>query len=1289
MAANTPAPDFDPGDEWLFPFQAKVKITPVITKEDLAAELDAALDNYADCANSESMTAEIEVPPEVVSGEVESGTALTKCSTTPKKREVIAGERESGVNECNASIDTNKTRTVTLVDSDVRCLEAGTGSTAEVVGGRSAVDSGDETPGNQGAATDESEPALNVEALKGAAPAGDEQYPVATVLHSRDTSLVPASWTWADLKAHLSAVEVGDKDGPAWLAGTYKNPIRSGDNWVSANLAVYDGDKSTDPGDDVEKAVRDCADDPALVHAALVAAGLQHCVYTSHSNGLNGDPNYFRWRVVIPCDRDMVNKAELAAVARASLAIIRAAGGNTAWSNESAGLARLWYLPRIDPSRPQSFQFLAGVGATLSVDACVAWWAKHEAVASKVRNRLRAGRVIDRDFGHNRKVSESAQWFNQSVDALALLQAVGYSNPKDNGSGVVRLESPWDLGSSPGVLMLPGRGSRGPALLSFHSGCDDWLEHGHGDGSEANAHGVIHRAYTPTTLLIRACFKGSYRAANAWINRARSIIKVKAEEAEVINTLGKDGRADRVAAYEKAITLSDTEWSLDFRAKAGKLLGGVKHADSLRLEGIARQAKLTELGSLAIDWGTLVPEVTGTESPETTCALDCPAETEWGGVSRGHAGTVADDLFHGVRWPHGYRNVGDEIIYETAANAVGGAGKYLQLAKGLSVRAMARGHGSSDWGLLLAWHDSDGVAHEEILKRVDLATDKGLAPLIGGGARISPISQNQKLLREGLGSVETDARVRTVKTPGWHGDRYLWGGMEIAPKAANPAEVIRWDGANRAHKFHSAGTLEEWQINVAAYAVGNSRLILGIATGFAGSLLAFYPGGGGGIHLKDISSTGKTTAAVVGGSVIGGDDPAKTTGTGYAASWNSTGVGVEGLCSVHSDSVMVLDDIGASNIEPEKLGGLIYQITSGQGRQRGDVNGDAKERASFATLLLSTGEIGLDDLMRKAGTTAASGQEARILSIKASPDGGHGIFETLHGFGSGADFSDALKAAAARYYGTALPAFVRQLVEVDRADIVATITAERAELLTFIETEWGSGVCGQVQRVIDRIAMVSAAGRYAELWGTVPWPMGTTSDAMKTIFRDFVYARGNLESGELNKVLEALRKFITGQLNRFNEVVRNTSAGKKTLALATTNPKPNSVGFIKDGEFLFQPEHFQDVIKSSGVSTTVAVDLLIKGGFLLPGAKGRSSANVRVLPANHGVPGIPREGKVKVYRIPDKILGSGSYGTSGSDSSDDDDDDAGAILGSAARLDFKALDGVDGAGVARVNGEVI
>jgi putative DNA primase/helicase len=105
------------------------------------------------------------------------------------------------------------------------------------------------------------------------------------------------------------------------------------------------------------------------------------------------------------------------------------------------------------------------------------------------------------------------------------------------------------------------------------------------------------------------------------------------------------------------------------------------------------------------------------------------------------------------------------------------------------------------------------------------------------------------------------------------------------------------------HDFNVRGTLEDWQQNVARFAVGNSRLVLSISMAFAAALIGPCGMESGGVHFVGPSSTGKTTTLVAAGSVWGGGD------AGYVQTWRTTSNGLEATAAAHNDALLCLDEL--------------------------------------------------------------------------------------------------------------------------------------------------------------------------------------------------------------------------------------------------------------------------------------------------------------------------------------------------------------------------------------------
>jgi uncharacterized protein (DUF927 family) len=318
-----------------------------------------------------------------------------------------------------------------------------------------------------------------------------------------------------------------------------------------------------------------------------------------------------------------------------------------------------------------------------------------------------------------------------------------------------------------------------------------------------------------------------------------------------------------------------------------------------------------------------------------------------------------------------------------------------------------------------------------------------------------------------------------------------------------------------AHAFRVNGSLEGWQETIGRLAIGNSRPVLSISMAFAAPLLRPLGSEGGGVHWRGGSSTGKTTAGEVAGSVCGGGRD------GYKVTWRATDNGIESVAAVHNDGLLVLDEIG--QVSADALGAVVYMLANGQPKRRMTRDGSAQPTPAFTLLFNSTGEVGLADKLRESnggGGRAMAGQQVRVLDLPADADAGLGVFDHLAGFASGQTFADHLKAAAMANYGHPLRAYVRCLVADPPFDGIKRFVE------AFVAEVTPAGADGQVRRAAARFAIIAAGGETARRFGIVPWPEGEAIGAAKRIFGEWLAARGGSEPAEITNGLAAVRHFL-------------------------------------------------------------------------------------------------------------------------------------------------------------------
>jgi uncharacterized protein (DUF927 family) len=419
------------------------------------------------------------------------------------------------------------------------------------------------------------------------------------------------------------------------------------------------------------------------------------------------------------------------------------------------------------------------------------------------------------------------------------------------------------------------------------------------------------------------------------------------------------------------------------------------------------------------------------------------------------------------------------------------------------------------WARLLRWTDDDNRTHSYPVSDADLHGDISAlcANLAGRGLRISTGSNRQHFVSY-LNQVAVENRVTLVTTTGWHDI-----GMEkvfVLPNGmigSVERETVIVDGAGTA-PFDSRGTLDDWQSTIGLLVAGHSRPAFAVSIAFAGPLLGLLGLEGGGFNLYGQSSRGKTTIAQAAASVWGkGDSP------GFVRPWRSTANALEAAAALHTDTILVLDELGT--VEAKEAAMAIYSLTSGTGKGRSNRNGSLRQSMAWRTIVLSTGEIRLTDKLIESRQQARAGQEVRLVDIPADAGRGFGAFDDGGAAGDPKALADQIKSAAQTSYGTAGPEFIRGLLAdgVQASDIKAMIDAFRKNYAP-------QGADGQVLRVGDRFGLVAAAGELACELGVVPWTKGDALEASRRCFIDWCDSRGGGEAGEVQAAISKVRLFI-------------------------------------------------------------------------------------------------------------------------------------------------------------------
>jgi hypothetical protein len=176
----------------------------------------------------------------------------------------------------------------------------------------------------------------------------------------------------------------------------------------------------------------------------------------------------------------------------------------------------------------------------------------------------------------------------------------------------------------------------------------------------------------------------------------------------------------------------------------------------------------------------------------------------------------------------------------------------------------------------------------------------------------------------------------------------------------------------------ASGSLEEWKraFSILSDIKGAEPLIVTALMGFAAPLVEFTPYNGILVNLYGGSGRGKSTAQRFATSI-----------------W---GVPNERMILTHDNRIPMLNRIGAmrnlpvtfdelTEMDPEALGTLLYEITGGRGKERATVTGVTRaNEATWKTIILGSSNISIYSKIAKL-RAGNNGQAYRVLEFEVSP----------------------------------------------------------------------------------------------------------------------------------------------------------------------------------------------------------------------------------------------------------------------------------------------------------------
>jgi uncharacterized protein (DUF927 family) len=168
----------------------------------------------------------------------------------------------------------------------------------------------------------------------------------------------------------------------------------------------------------------------------------------------------------------------------------------------------------------------------------------------------------------------------------------------------------------------------------------------------------------------------------------------------------------------------------------------------------------------------------------------------------------------------------------------------------------------------------------------------------------------------------------------------------------------------------------------------------------------------------------------------------------------------------------------------------------------------------------STGEIALEDHLRRGGIEMDAGLLLRFAHIPSDAGKGYGVFECINYGNSSSDVGNRINELSAKHYGHAGIKWLEYLTA-NKDDLMLQAQSMLDDFIAKHATKNSQAV-----RVLRRFALVAVAGELATQAGITGWQQGRSFDAVGQCFNTWLGTLGNGGNIEETKILEHFKAFF-------------------------------------------------------------------------------------------------------------------------------------------------------------------
>ena len=196
-----------------------------------------------------------------------------------------------------------------------------------------------------------------------------------------------------------------------------------------------------------------------------------------------------------------------------------------------------------------------------------------------------------------------------------------------------------------------------------------------------------------------------------------------------------------------------------------------------------------------------------------------------------------------------------------------------------------------------------------------------------------------------------------------------WIDNEFIPYSTKYSLDVDKEYKQKIESILENGNYEEWKKYIKELRHKSTTLKFIIASSFASILVKIFKLNTFIVHLWGKSGNGKTVAEMICASIWGKPD------NNFISNLSNTLIANERLCNFYRNMPILLDELQIAKAKYKNFDEMIYMLTEGKGKERGNVDNGIREQTMWQTIIILNGEEPI------TSDTSKEGVKNRVIEI--------------------------------------------------------------------------------------------------------------------------------------------------------------------------------------------------------------------------------------------------------------------------------------------------------------------